>query len=309
MKTVKAIVSLCLFSSVAAIAVGDDASERYSDLSNELEVLSNVVKTTFRQNQSERGWNIGQLQSSYLAGQGAVMNVSVGGHSRVWIEDIENIVTSMTLPPKAPKAPIVIDGNNFEFSIDSDWEAAAVDASRRIVEVFSSTTDQLRELRSEQRELSWQKRELEREIRNMEFAVRQASEEEKETLSEEVVRLRESVQALSEQERELNSQVETVAQEQQARVEQQASLQQEAYESFLATFEASLGDALCRFGAGLRALPNDEHVNVVLKGVESSVDGRDKDRIYVFSKMDIKACVQESIDESELLTKAQVYVF
>lgn len=309
MKTVRTIVGLCLFSSVAVIAATDNTAERYSDLSNELEVLSNVVKTTFRQNQTERGWSIGQLQSSYLAGQGAVMNVSVGGHSRVWIEDIENIVTSMTLPPKAPKAPIVIDGDSFEFSIDSDWEAAAVDASRRIVEVFSSTTDQLRELRSEQRELSWQKRELEREIRNMEFATRQASEDEQETLRVEVERLREAVQALTEQEGELGEQLETMAQEQQARVEQQASLHQEAYESFLATFESSLGDALCRFGAGLRALPNDEHVNVVLKGVEKGADGREKDRIYVFSKMDIKACVQESIDESGLLTQAQVYVF
>lgn len=309
MNTINTLIGLCLFAAAPVLANNSERPNTYQNVSDELEVISNVLSTTFRQNYQENGWRIGQLQSSYLAGQGALITVSIGGQSRVWIEQIEGLVTNLPQPPMPPKPPIELESGGIQFTIDEEWEEAVVEASRHISDMFTSNTDQLRDLRSEQRELGWQKRELEREIRNIEFSLRQTDSEDRQAFEEEIAQLRASIEAAVARETQLKERINEIAQEQQVRLQERENRQQQAYTGFLANFEASVGSTLCRFGSGLRALPNNEHVNVIVKGIEVSEEGIKQDRIYVFAKSDIKSCVQEHIDESTLLSNATVYVF
>ena len=98
-------------------------------------------------------------------------------------------------------------------------------------------------------------------------------------------------------------------QEQKARIEKQKEARDKAYKQFLSRFETSIGETLCRFGAGLRELDDDEHVSFVISNFVQSDKGKARDKVYVFSKQKIKACVQEKIDATALLSSADSYAF
>jgi hypothetical protein len=70
-----------------------------------------------------------------------------------------------------------------------------------------------------------------------------------------------------------------------------------------------MSETLCRFGSGLRGLPENEHISMVLKDFEMDESRERKDRIYVFTRADIVRCVQEKIDANKLLTNANIYQF
>ena len=95
----------------------------------------------------------------------------------------------------------------------------------------------------------------------------------------------------------------------QSKLAQQHAQKEQAKKQFLAQFEMQVGDALCRFGSGLRAVPSNAYVNFVIKDMGRGTDGYASNQIYVFTMQDIKACVQEKIDVNGLLTAAKVYQF
>jgi len=302
----KRLLSLCLLTTVSTFSLAQMNTENYAELADELEIMSGVMSTAFKQNASAKGWRVNRLESSYLAGQGVIFTVSVRGKSTKWIHNIESIVDGMPVPPSPP---VVTEGSGIVFEISRDWEAFADEASRHIAHIFEDNNDQIRDIRSQFRELAWEKRELERRKRDMSFELRQAEDDRKREIKEELLAIESSLEALTAQSTALENEVSKLEREQQAQIDQQKEKQQQAYRSFLANFEASIGDTLCRFGAGLRALPDDEHVSMVLKDFESDNDNKEHDRIYVFSKANIKACGQERIDAQGLLTSATIYTF
>jgi hypothetical protein len=57
------------------------------------------------------------------------------------------------------------------------------------------------------------------------------------------------------------------------------------YIEFLNGFKDSIGNILCRYGAGIKALPVNENINFVLSNfgsVDSAGRGAKQDKIYVF---------------------------
>ncbi|AEF04378.1 hypothetical protein [Alteromonas naphthalenivorans] len=302
----KRLLSLCLLTSISTLTFAQSNATSYASLSDELEIMSGVMNTAFRQNANPKGWRVSRLESSYLAGQGAVFTVSVRGKSADWIHDIETMVEGMPTPPAAPVAP---EGGGIVFELSREWEDFAGEASRRIAEVFEDNNDQIRDIRSRSRELAWETRELERRKRDMSFELRQADDDRKEALEKEMQELESSLASISAQSAELEEEVRQLEGERQAKLAKQKESRQQAYRSFLANFEASIGSTFCRFGAGLRGLPEGEHVSMILKDFEYGDDNNKHDRIYVFSKANIKACVQERIDAEALLTSATIYTF
>ena len=59
----------------------------------------------------------------------------------------------------------------------------------------------------------------------------------------------------------------------------------------------------------MRELPDSEHITFVLDDFARSEEGKSADRVYIFSKKDIKRCVTEDISASDMLAKAEVYTF
>ena len=302
----KAFLSVFLLTSVSSAALAQSSPQPYTTLANELEIMSGVMETSFRQNATPKGWRVSRLESSYLAGQGAVFTLSVRGKPHGWVREIEAIVEGMPVPPEAP---IVGEHEGAVFEINQEWESFADEATRHITKIFSGNNDQIRDIREQYRELEWEKREIERQKRDLSFELRQAQDERKKEIKQELLELESSLDSLDEQLSSIDAEMRKLETERQAQLNQKKEQYQQAKKSFLAMFEASIGDTLCHFGSGLRQLPDQEHVSLILKDFEQDDSNKERDRIYVFTKANVKACVQEKMDAQELLSGATVYTF
>ncbi len=294
-----------LLTSVPAVA----ATEKMKTLNKELEIMSGVIDTALKQSSPRKGLRYRSLDSTYLAGQGVVFSVSVRNSTSGF--SLSNIFGHV---PEAPMPPVaIIDADSrFEIEFEEEWEVVAEEmeeAGQRLAEIFHESNDQIREMRSRERELEWERRELERRTRDLEFELRQAGKERGDSIKDELNEVSKELAQLDIQEKELEKYASKMEQEQQARIEAQRDAQEKAYKQFLANFEGSIGDTLCRFGSGLRGLPDNEHISFVLEQFMRDDSGDMQDRIYVFSKEKVKSCVQEKITASALLSSARVYNF
>ena len=67
---------------------------------------------------------------------------------------------------------------------------------------------------------------------------------------------------------------------------------------------------LCDYAAGLRTLPADEHLTVMLTGLGAQAgDGRRPDRVHVFDKADLLACQRGDLQPGDLRSRAVSYDF
>lgn len=284
------------------------AATNYSELSKELEVMNSVLVTSLRQTSANEAVRFRGLETSYLAGQGVVFEV---GTSRgAWGVDLDIRQFIPDIPDIAPVAPIVIgeDGNSISIQVSEDWEHMIEDSMRGIEEAFREANEQMRDVRSDARELAWEVRELERRKRDLSFQSRSGGEEKKKEIQEQLEEIEQEMAAARARQQELNEYADKIEAEQKAQVEKQKQAAAQADKAFLAAFEERIGDTLCRFGSGLRALPKDEHISFVLKNFDSEQRVK-RDRVYVFTQKAVKDCVQEKMDSSELLQKATVYSF
>ena len=69
----------------------------------------------------------------------------------------------------------------------------------------------------------------------------------------------------------------------------------------------SLVETLCLYSNGLKALPKNESISIILKSGGAKAERRYKDQIFVFSKKDIRDCSNDKINTMTLLKKAKVY--
>ncbi|HDZ09547.1 hypothetical protein [Pseudohongiella sp.] len=67
---------------------------------------------------------------------------------------------------------------------------------------------------------------------------------------------------------------------------------------------------LCDYASGLRALPADEHLTLMMTGLGSqAAEGRQPDRIHVFNKSDLLACQRGDLDPEDMRSRAVSYDF
>ncbi|KXJ60245.1 MAG: hypothetical protein AXW14_04125 [Alteromonas sp. Nap_26] len=307
------LVALMLCSSAGNMAMAQ-STQKYEALADELEIMSGVLKTSLKQNVTSDSWRVNTIESNYLAGQGAVFTMSVRGHSGNWAREIETMVESVVAAvPPAPTAPSVsVSLENIDdivFEATREWEAYADAASMRVSEVFSDSNDKVRELRNMQREVAWQAREVEREIRDISFELRHADEERKKELLAEKEASEQKLVKVEAKAKTMKDELKVIEKEQAQKRAERKEKQQQAYRSFLAGFEVAMSETLCRFGAGLRGLPESEHISMVLKDFDADDNNVRRDRIYVFSRKEVVKCVQEKIDENALLANATIYSF
>ncbi|MFZ8142207.1 hypothetical protein [Alteromonas macleodii] len=312
----KRLLTALLLCSASGGLANAQSAQKYDTLSNELEIMSGVLKTSLRQNAATDSWRVSQIETSYLAGQGAVFTFSVRGQSGNWVREIETLVEGLvaTVPP-APPAPPVPSANSFSdvddivFEAAREWEAYAEETSHRFSQAFADNNSRLRDLRNMQRELAWEAREVERELRDITFELRHADEARKKELLVQKEQSGEQLKQLEAKEKSMKDELKAIEKEQTKQMEARKAQQQQAYKTFLAGFESGMSETLCRFGSGLRGLPENEHISMVLKDFEMDESRERKDRIYVFTRADIVRCVQEKIDANKLLTNANIYQF
>ncbi len=301
---------LCALLCTPLSSLAVQGTAKLDSLNDELEIMSGVIDTALKQNNDREGWRYRHLQTTYLANQGVVFTVTVNqGGTRIF--KIGDGFHVPPMPPLPAVAPIVIDGggSDVHIELDREWEEFAEEASRQVTEMFRETNSQLRDLRDQERELAWEKRELERRSRDLSFELRQAEGERRDEIKRELKEIEKEQARYTEREKELASFADELEKEQKESLAKQKQARDAAYKQFLANFESSIGNTLCRFGSGLRGLDASENVSFVINNFVIDDEGNTKDKVYVFKNSDIKACVQEKLDVSGLLSSATSYAF
>jgi len=90
-------------------------------------------------------------------------------------------------------------------------------------------------------------------------------------------------------------------QDKEARSERQTKQQEE----LLNAVKNSIARSLCDYGAGLRTLPEDERISVILSGAAE----KRQSVIMVFDKKRVMQCVSGKLKSENLLEKAESYTF
>ena len=75
-------------------------------------------------------------------------------------------------------------------------------------------------------------------------------------------------------------------------------------------FEANLYRAMCDYGAMLRELPSQESVAIIFTGLgEDTADGRHTDKVHVFNKTDLLQCQSGELDLAGLRQRSAQYSY
>lgn len=78
----------------------------------------------------------------------------------------------------------------------------------------------------------------------------------------------------------------------------------------VAGLEGRVFVVLCDYASGLRALPDDEHLTLMMTGLGSQAgEDRRPDRVHVFDKSDLLACQRGELDPEDLRSRAVSYDF
>jgi hypothetical protein len=311
MKKILTAMSIALITALPAVAKTDLGA-----LDKELEIMSSILHTALKQGAGKGNIRYRSISAQYLAQQGVVFDVNSSGWSGRHRNFNVNLGDGVQFI--SPESFGSVDMHEIERRVEeameeieeSDWGVVVEEALRGSMDAIEMTRDRLRDLHSEERELSYEQRELQREKRELEFESRNTEgEQEKKRLEKRREKLEKDAKRIKERRDAINERAEKIEQEKKEKAEARIAEYRKNTTAFLANFEGEVADSLCRYGAGLRALPENEKVTFVLSKFGDGTPGEKKDRIYVFSYKDIRACVSERIDANELLTKAETYVF
>lgn len=108
----------------------------------------------------------------------------------------------------------------------------------------------------------------------------------------------------------LREQALTQAEQLRERSEQLRVEQQQQWSVDRDALERRLFHVLCDFGAGLRSLPEDGHLSIVLNGLGDEDDaGERRDRVHVIGRDSLLQCQQGALDSVALQAAASSYDF
>lgn len=297
-----------------ALLAAEQGTEQYSGLHKQLSIMSDIIKSSVTDKSANQLSKINSIESTYLRGQGVVFTISSAANNSQWGNYSFNFsMPEMPTLPEMPAAPIAPEVNqNFHEKFDIDinqtvshaMESAAV-GYERIVEIFEHNRDKTRELREEQRELAYNLRDVEREKRDLNYQLARASDERKAEIIKDLKSLEKQESKLNEDKVKItdktNELVKKQKEEQSKRIEHRAQYYQQ--------LTVKLTETLCLYGNGLKELPKQEHVSVILKSAGEQSSGRYKDSILVFTKEDIASCSADKISAAKLMDKSQAYQF
>jgi hypothetical protein len=312
------VAACCLGLSGPVLAATNAASNastdalNYKEIAKELTLMKSVLDTALKQPANKGGIRYRALSVNYLANQGVVFEVSSTQSRSISLfgrHDQHMPVGPHTPPPPAtPSIPDIINFKGMEEGIQQ-IEVIVENAMENVEMAFFEHRDELHQLREEERDIAWELRDAQRELRDLNFILRNADAQSKQEMTEEIKELEQKITEYTAKQAATEAQSQALLSERQTKLAQQHAQKEQAKKQFLAQFEMQVGDALCRFGSGLRAVPTDAYVNFVIKDMALDNDGHSSNQIYVFKMQDIKACVQEKMDVNGLLTAATVYQF
>lgn len=300
----------CLLMSFTGFAAEQD-NDQYSGMYKQLSIMSDIIKSSVSDKSARQPSQINSIQSTYLRGQGVVFTISSAANNRQWGHyNFNFVMPEMPEMPVAPIAPEVNQDFREKYDIDvnetvSKALESAADGYERVVEVFEHNRDKTRAFRDQQRDIAYRLRDVEREKRDLNYQLSRATDDRKAELKSEIYKLTEQEKTYRGQLQKLTELNNKVAAEQ--KVEQEKRSQERS--NYYQQLAVKLTETLCLYGNGLKALPKNEHVSVILQAAGEKSAGRYKDSILVFSKEDITSCSADKITAVSLMNKGKAYQF
>lgn len=287
---------LALSTSLIAVSTSAVSTQlSYENLSKQLTIMNNIFKSSL-QAQENKKLRSSKVDSLYLAGQGVVFTVNSAttfswGQQHFFIPDAV-----------APIAPVQPNGSNMSFEYFNDEEEIVI----HLESEQGEQQEHYHELREEQRDLAYELRDLARASKDLAYQFRHVDKAEQAKLEIKQKSLKEQKVALEKEQVKLTKKTKHMQVQQQKQYIQRQQ-QRVEYHALLTT---TLIDTLCLYGNSLKALPNNEHVSLIIKlaGDKTERSGY-KDKIYVFNKKDISACANDNITTAKLSSIASSYQF
>jgi len=313
MKKLTTFIPCALFAlTVTTVTAADN--NQYAGMHKQLDIMSNIIKSSVSTQESRKGSRITGIESTYLKGQGIVFTInSSSGNNRWGNFNFNFAMPDFPVAPIAPIAPVVPsrsshDEIEFENRINKSVARSMEEASQayeHAMESFEHNREGYRELREEQRDLSYELRDVAREKRDIEYRLRRSDDENKKELKSELAALNKQEAKLALEEKAFKVKSDELQKKQQAQKVEQEKARGVYYQGL----KSSLTETLCLYGNGLKSLPKNEHVSVILKSAGEKDGRRYKDSILVFTKSDISDCSADKITVSKLMKKGQNYQF
>jgi len=278
-------------------------------LSKELNIMQGIMKTVLKDDKQRSGLRVNSVETTYLAGQGVLFEVDTNSHGMDFNFNFKDLINMIPGSPKPP-AP-----DNYSIHInmdDNDWDNLADDARDAAREARQQLREKLRDLREQAQQLSWEVRENERQRRDLEFEKSHADGDHKKDLEKQSQSLLEAKKKLMDRQQEISKYAAQLEKEQQQAEDKRKQAEIERYKAFLASFEDNIADVLCKYGAGLKSLPMDENISIVLKDFAQWHDGdedEDQDKVYIFSNQSVQQCVSGKLSKQKLLSQVKTYQF
>lgn len=298
-----------LFSSTGFSAESSEA--QYVAMHKQLSIMSDIIQSSVTDKSNKHLAKVNTIDSTYLRGQGVIFTIDFSANKRGWREFNFNFsLPEMPVMSTPPIAPEVNKEFQEKYDIDvNETVTKALDSAtadyEKVRDMLERGRDRAEELRDEQRDLAYELRDIEREKRDVNFQLSRASDERKTELKKALETLTQQEETLRAQQKKITQLVNTVAAEQKAKQAEKAKQRANYYQQLT----LNLTETLCLYGNGLKALPENEHVSVILKSAGEKSAERYKDRIMVFNKQDIANCARDKITAEKLMSKSQTYQF
>lgn len=322
-------------------------AEQMDEMRRSIDVFSGVMRESlgFNERRGVFSPRAGDVQGRYLAGQGIVLELITplqGFRSTTSMQSLNSALEELSSQLGTLMTSGVVSRPDFEamrdnmaMSLHSDdiaafyrdqmqqlsalfdmpaieqalaSAAASAHNLRNMAEMDPASLEQmnqqLQELRAQLAQRLGETEALRREIREramqtdaLPSAEIQASwQQAREQLEVQIAALREQIAAQAQALRQRNEALEA---------ERLAQWQQN-----VAGLEEQVFRVLCDYASGLRALPDDEHLTLMMTGLGGQADaGRQPDRVHVFNKSDLLACQRGDLDPEDMRSRAVSYDF
>ncbi|QTH72783.1 hypothetical protein [Pseudoalteromonas xiamenensis] len=290
---------------VAAFAVAFSGNTLAKDLDlsameRDVSIFENVLESAL---QHDVGKSIRDVKGFYLKHQGIVFNVNVKTGNR-WFSRFsddsgDGAMAFMSLDPESLDAIAEHLGNFGE-----DLADASREAYHQTMENVRLQAEEVRRSAEQERELSREIRELERERRELGFAKGLEDKDEKAETEQRLKELEAKIKTLQSQQETLAAEQKELKRTMADQKAKQASQKQEAQAATQEKLDQALSKSLCDYGAGLKTLPENEHVSFIVTGLTGS--GK---QVHVYTKDDIQACVSGKFSVAKLREKVERYTF
>ena len=342
-----------LVCAIAAVSVVSATAQvpQLEELQRNIELFSGVLEDAldFEESKGLFGLSLGGVESTYLIGQGVVLEVRTplaNSRNRLSLASLnsamqtlqvrgnpfETLSLSQSLPSSASASsaqasPVMAlrsqSAGSTSLYTQMMERIANIDYSLAVNNAIQQATESARSLRSlgsvddgDYEELRADIEGLRAEMGEKMRGLREIESEIRESTAAAIAdsnideEMRRKLDTVTAQIESLREQAVAKAAELRLRSEVAEQAYTQQWQQDVVVFEGKLYKAMCDYGSTLRELPTDERVSIILTGLgQQGEDQRRTDKIHVFNKADLQECQSDDISVATLRERSTYYSY